>query len=237
MEYKTHHTNWTPELAEQVKDLWYLDTLSQENIIQRNMKYNEIHKIWDNETVYIVGGGPILKDFDFNRLKGHKVIGINRAYEVVPFADALYWTDKSFYMTHKGGVDSFKGMKVTTNDWHSMPDSIIKLLATYQEPIDFTLNSLSRGNNSGYGAINLAVRLGAKKIILLGFDMQHSNGSSHWHDGYDTTFTLLDPYVKMMHEYKRLPQALSDLGIEVINASIDSRLDVFPRINLDEIDI
>lgn len=204
--------------------------------------YDKIDEIWENETVFIVGGGPSLIDFDWSLLDNQKVIGINRAFEVVPNADVLYWTDFTFYNKYKDYVDSFTGMKITTNEWHSLDNSIIKLKATYDLPIDLGPNTLSRGNNSGYGAINLAIKLGAQRIILLGFDMHaDSYTPTHWHDGYDNSNPIISPYLKMINQMDQLKQGIDFLNneyqynIEVINACHTSKLKCFPLIKLEEI--
>ena len=48
----------------------------------------------------IVAGGPSLAGFDWRRLDGERVIAINRACEVLPHADVLWWSDAGFARRH-----------------------------------------------------------------------------------------------------------------------------------------
>ena len=196
-------------------------------------KYGSIEKIWTNETVYIIGGGPSLKGFDWNRLKGKKVIAINRAYEVMPNADALYWTDSRFYRWFKNDINNLNTLKVTCRPFNGIPNDVVLLKANSAMILDMRPDSISHGNNSGYGAINLAAKLGAKKIYLLGYDMNSEGNNTHWHSGYESRHNH-SIYNKMMRYFESLPAELKKHGIEVYNANPQSKLDVFPKCTIDE---
>ena len=60
--------------------------------------------MWKNRTVYIVGGGPSLKDFDWSLLNDKRVIAINRAYEKLPRAQVVFWMDDLFFKEHWQGL-------------------------------------------------------------------------------------------------------------------------------------
>ena len=51
---------------------------------------------WSGRRCFIVGGGPSLKGFDFERLRGERVIAINKAFYDVPFADIVFAMDSPF---------------------------------------------------------------------------------------------------------------------------------------------
>jgi hypothetical protein len=86
------------------------------------------------------------------------------------------------------------------------------------------------GNNSGYGALMLAIALGFKKIFLLGYDMKISNGRTHFHEGYPNQ--QLRVQERHLSNFKRLFEATADsikkIGIEVVNLTPDSALTCFP---------
>lgn len=198
-----------------------------------NNKYSPVNKIWDDETIYIIGGGPSLKNFDWNLLKGKKIIAINRAYEVLPWAEVLYWTDSRFYKWYKSDIDMFGGLKVTCRPFPSMPHSIALLKSGSSNKLDMRESYITHGNNSGYGAINLAVKLGAKKIYLLGYDMDSNPKLTHWHDGYQVNHNHTI-YSKMITQFQGLDKELSKLNIEIFNANIKSKLDVFRKCSLED---
>ena len=65
------------------------------------IKYTTIQRKFEGETVYIIGGGPSLKNFDFRQLAGARTIAINKAMLYHTQTDVLYWTDVRFYTKYK----------------------------------------------------------------------------------------------------------------------------------------
>ena len=94
-------------------------------------------------------------------------------------------------------------------------------------------NALRTGANSGYQAINLAVHMGAKRILLLGYDMQPTETGSHWFgehpDGVEPS------WMNMLQHYPSLVKPLKEKGVEVINCTQSTALEVFPRGKIEEL--
>ena len=90
------------------------------------------------------------------------------------------------------------------------------------------------GGNSGYQAIGLAYHLGATRIILLGFDMHHHSGKSHFFGDHPKEFANSnakpDRFVAAFRTIK--PE---EYGIEILNCSRETALDAFPRHNLEDV--
>lgn len=86
--------------------------------------------------------------------------------------------------------------------------------------------------NSGAGAISLAVRLGAKKVILLGYDGQKTNGRAHWHEDHPKGMGNAGPVDKWVSQFKQLEQDFKE--VEIINCSRETALH-FKRQSLDEV--
>ena len=51
--------------------------------------YATVPKLYDGETIYIIGGGPSLKNFKFESLHGCRTIAINKAILFYPDADVF----------------------------------------------------------------------------------------------------------------------------------------------------
>lgn len=87
--------------------------------------------------------------------------------------------------------------------------------------------------NSGAGAILLASALGAKRIILLGYDCQLTGGKTHWHGdhppGMQGNAGSLPKWPKQFLNAKKKLN-----GAEVINATRQTALKMFPRQRLEE---
>jgi hypothetical protein len=104
--------------------------------------------------------------------------------------------------------------------------------------ISFDLGmGIYKGNNSGCGALMLAVALGCTKIGLLGYDFKvQEDGKTHCHSGYrDTTINKfqgrLDNFRGCMEEIGPL---ISELNVLVYNLNPDSALQCFEKITWDE---
>jgi hypothetical protein len=108
----------------------------------------------------------------------------------------------------------------------------------------FTINTAPKGykltvirdlfvhNNSGIGAIALAIAGGAKRVVLLGYDCQLTDGKAHWHDDH----------VKGLgnaNGINKWPQAFAEFAktvdIEVINATRQTALTCFKRMDLESV--
>ena len=207
---------------------------SNVNLNHGQMNYSVVEPIFKGETVYLIGGGPSLRDFDWSRLIGKKTIAINKAFYHHKSSQVMYWTDSRFYTWYKDDIDKFKGLKYTLRKGYYSDD--VKLLKRgVKYGIELSNDTLAHGNNSGYAAINLAYHLGARKIILLGYDMGNVSGKSHFHEGYPTRATADEVYQKQfIPGFGAIYEALKGRGIQVYNACPTSNLKVFPMITLDK---
>jgi len=208
----------------------------KEMSITSNKEICTIEPIWLDETVYIIGGGPSLNNFNWNSLQGKKTIAINKAFYAYPKADALYFTDSRFYTWYKEDIDNFKGLTYTITPAAIKLSSNINVINRGQKlGLSKNKQTLSHGNNSGYAAINLAYLLGAKRIILLGYDMGNDGVKGHFHEGYPTHLTSNQIYSnQFIPALESLAPLLKNAGIEVYNACMNSMLNVYPKISIDK---
>ena len=195
--------------------------------------YTYIDPIFLGDTIYVVGGGPSLKDFNFELLRDKTVIAVNKAFTRVPFAQVLYWSDTRFYEWFSKEIDAFTGIKVTCRPEPKRSD-VINLLNTGKTGLETMSYGLRDGGNSGYAAMNLAYHLGAKKIVLLGFDMQNTPKQTHWHDGYVSTADTSTMERLMLPSFDTIVEPLEKRKIKVYNASPDSKITCFPKISIEE---
>jgi hypothetical protein len=97
------------------------------------------------------------------------------------------------------------------------------------------LGVIGWGGNGGFQALNLAVQFGARRIILVGYDMRLDKGL-HWHGRHPAG--LNNPTDKNVARWRRAVDdaapALRALGIEVINTSMESALGNYPKMSLGE---
>ena len=200
---------------------------------------------WAGMRCFILGGGPSLEGFNFELLRDKgKIIAINRAFEYAPFADILFFMDQRFYkMLHAGrlGLDAqrkwaeFRGHKVFLNILGRQHDDVYSVRSLGRVGIS---NSLSKGiyhgNNSGVGALGLAICLGANPIYLLGFDFKFRHEKSHFHSGYK--IPMKESVVKsFIRDFERMNRFLMRTKFRIINLNPDSALRCFPFSTIDEV--
>lgn len=192
---------------------------------------------WKDQRCFIIGGGESLKDFDFSKLKGELVMGVNRAYEkidcMINFAmdyNLHGWITKGrLGPAAKRKFEDYKGYPVWLDAvGYDYPKGIFILNKSDSPIFSYSMKEgIGGGTNSGYGALNLAICLGANPIYLLGFDMKGRDGrQSWWHDGYpDKRSDKI--YGMFINDFKRVAPELAKRGIRVINLNSGSELKCF----------
>jgi hypothetical protein len=90
------------------------------------------------------------------------------------------------------------------------------------------------GSNSGYQAINLAVLLGARRIVLLGYDMKVGPRSQrHWFGDHPAELNKDSNYGLWIELFESMLPTLEATGIEVLNCTPGSALRCFTSTSLD----
>lgn len=94
----------------------------------------------------------------------------------------------------------------------------------------------AEGGNSGFQAINLAIQFGARRIVLVGFDMRSDLGL-HWHGhhGKGLNNPKLRNFIAWRRTLDRAAAQVKGLGIEMLNASPVSALTAYPMARLEDV--
>jgi hypothetical protein len=90
------------------------------------------------------------------------------------------------------------------------------------------------GANSGYQMMNLAYLFGAKRIILLGFDMMRQGAKTHWHGDHPSPLGNECPVKMFLNNFPALAADLEKEGVEVINATRETALNCFKKMKLED---
>lgn len=205
-------------------------------------------RIWPGETVTILGGGPSMSQHVADTVEGAtRVIAVNNAFMLAPWADVLYAADakwwKGYHTASKrvGTADplQFKGLKVSiaTRDGDRLNEfnDILTLRSMGEKGVERNPTGLRTCMNSGFQAINLAVHLGAAKILLCGFDMRDSSSAAHWHGEHiDSVKTTSIPVKAWISAITSSAKELEELGVEVINCTPRSGLRCFKSMPLEK---
>jgi hypothetical protein len=135
------------------------------------------------------------------------VIVVNTSYQIAPWADALFAIDRNWWQYHDGTInESFRGKRYKLIDVGGAP------------------------GNSGAGAILLADKLGAKRIILIGYDC-HKRGGSHWHGDHPRPLGNAGSIGRWPRQFRAVAEKVK---ADVVNCSPGTMLDCFPKADLSE---
>jgi hypothetical protein len=195
---------------------------------------------WRGETIAIIASGPTAKKAGVEHLQGRvKVIAINESWRLCPWADMLYACDINWWKLHDS-VRAFKGIKVSQDQEACNLYKDIKRIVIPDRKSDKLLmeplGHVGAGGNSGFQCLNLAAQFGAKRILLVGYDMRIDLGE-HWHARHYPPLSNPHPNDNLPRWRAALDKAhevLREIGIEVINCSSVSLLKAYPKMTIEE---
>jgi len=228
------------------------------------MPHWKVPKVWEGGECWIIGGGPsVTKQFNIpgdivqrvlskelppsayslylKPIHDKHVIGVNAAFLIGDWIDMVFFGDKGWFLMNRVQLAKFPGMKVTchpkfaSNEFASERIKYLQRDKDHGKGISPNKGKVCWNGNSGAAAISVAVNAGAKRIILLGFDMKlGDNDKQHWHGLYGTANRRKVepkslPFSRHLHGFPIIARDAKERGVEIINASPDSAIDVFPR--------
>lgn len=199
---------------------------------------------WVGQTAAILASGPSLTREQCEAVRGKcRVIAVNNqgidtecdgvmVPAMAPWADILFAADAKWWRHYKDRALKFTGRKVTMRASLPWPE-VYSLQQSFSPPFDPRPTHLVSGGNSGYMAVHLAVHLGAKRIILLGFDMKDGkNHRRHWFGSHGGKLNSRGNYAGWRHAFDKFAKVLHQMGVEVINCTPDTELRCFRRSTL-----
>lgn len=214
-------------------------------------RFSAVAEAWRGAAVAILGGGVSLTHEQVAltrraRESGlFRVVAINDAYLLAPWADLLYFADAQWFEWHRDGIAkpalglsaeevrgrfaAFAGQKCSISSSASrITDPAVHVLQRAgRDGWSTDPASIHTGGHGGYQALQIAALAGADTILLLGFDAQ----LGHFH-GEHPRPEVASVYPQMIQSFRRAKVAIAAAGVRVINASPGSAIDAFERMNL-----
>lgn len=195
-----------------------------------------IARRWPDETIVCAASGPTLTAADLAYARRRApVVAVNDAIRLAPWAPVLYSSDRRWW-TYYAGVPACRGQKVgigwKPGDASPIPRApgVQVLEQTGAAGLERAPTGLRTGGHSGYAAINLAVHLGARRIVLLGYTCGRVGGASHFFGRHPSGLeeSTDQHYAAFRRAYDALVAPLAALGVAVINATPGSTITAFP---------
>lgn len=195
-----------------------------------------VRRLWPGSTIVCIATGPSLTVEDVDVCRGrYPVIVINDAHRLAPWADVLYSSDHRWFEFYRG-VPEFSGLKFGVRPLTPKPEwGIAVLKNTGRVGVETDPSGLRTGKNSGYAAINLAVHLGAKRVVLLGYDMGYKTGQpAHFFGEHPEKLRTNVGPAAFIPFFNAMTEPLRALGVTVVNCSRTTALRCFQRMPLHE---
>ena len=194
----------------------------------------KLSDIWKGSVAVCIGGGPSLTQEQVDYVRGRaRVIAINDAYRLAPWADVLYACDVKWWDWHYDKINGFKGAMITQDTKAAEKyNDLFYVRGEAKDGLSLDPGVIHTGRSSGYQAVNLAVLFGAKKIILIGYDHGFPGNKAHWFG--DHPDKVRSWYERWIPCWETLPDQLKKIGVQIINCTPDSALTVFEYKPLNE---
>lgn len=177
---------------------------------------DKIDKRFTGLTVAIIGSGPSLTQADCDLIEQSKIttIAVNMSWKIAPFANIIYAGDFVWWQHYRDEIS------IDAERWTCCERAAKDYKLHY--------HSVRGAYNSGLRALELALEMGAAKVLLLGFDAS-IKGGAHWHSDYQKT---KNPDELRCHKW--LTQFDYLRGKNIINCAPKSALTQFPKMTVKE---
>ncbi|PWH16903.1 MAG: hypothetical protein DDG59_08665 [Anaerolineae bacterium] len=220
--------------------------------------YRQCHR---GQRCFIIGNGPSLKQTDLTKLNGEITFGMNRiylAFDSIGFS-TTYYVAVNDLVIEQCLADILALPMPKFLSWRSRrfftspPDEqTIFLHTTYSGPKFATdvRGRLWEGATVTYVALQLAFFMGFQQVILIGVDHNFSTQGKpnttvvsqgedrdHFHANYfGKGFRWQLPDLETSERaYRMAKEAFERAGRQVLDATIGGKLQVFPKVNFDQL--
>jgi len=219
-------------------------------------KFRNIHK---GERCFIIATGPSLTIEDMEKLKDEYTFGMNSiclVFDKTDFRPTYFGIqDEHVYekIKEKLILHCKENVFVSSNicalydvpeQWITFPLNISyhafqtrfyqKYFAKFS---DDCYRAVYDGYSITYSLIQIAIYMGFKEIYLLGCDCNYSDDKNKQHfvesGHYDPTYKTAGE--RMIAAYKVAKRYADNHDIKIFNATRGGKLEVFPRVDLDEV--
>lgn len=195
-----------------------------------------VERLWPGATIVCLGSGPSLTQSDVDCCRGRaRVIAIKNTIDLAPWADVLYGSGADAggqtWWSRRGPTLTFPGLRYTLDEQARRWASVLGF--KQEDGLDLDPSRVALGSHSGFQAMNLAVHLGAAKIVLLGYDQKpDATGKQHYFGDHPAGNKL--PFELFRFRFPSIVAPLEAVGVTVINATRDTALDLFPKMAIQE---
>lgn len=177
---------------------------------------------WSGCAAVCIASGPSLAEEDCQQVgaAGLPTVVVNTSWKLAPFAQVMFAGDQVWW-EHYGAEVTIPAQRWTVS----------QRAAELHGARHFRVRGT---RSSGCRAIELAIELGAKRVLLLGYDCSVDSGA-HWHGLHQRTGNPdAARCAGWRREFAQLAAEAAQKGVQIINCSRVTALSCFPRMALQE---
>jgi hypothetical protein len=198
------------------------------------MKRHYARHGWAEVPAVVIASGPSLTDEQLRVVRDRRerchTIAVNNTCGRAWWSDCAYFGDylalREYVPKLRAPVGPFTG-EWWTQDKAGAERWGLQLVASGNRP-GLGTERVHLNGNSGAQAINLATLFGARKVLLLGFDMKPGpGGQKHWFGSHPVPLTQDLLFDEWIHKFKSIADDARCMGVEIVNCSPGSALPWF----------
>jgi 6-hydroxymethylpterin diphosphokinase MptE-like len=212
------------------------------------------------ERCFIIGNGPSLQRTDLSRLRKEFTFGMNRIYllfDKLGFSTTYYVAINRLVIEQCAqdivNIPSPKFISWWAHDLIKFTPDMMFVRDSFLRPLSFSTDAaraVREGNTVTYAAMQLAYYLGFQQVILVGVDhkfqtqgdpnaivMSTGSDPNHFDPNYfGKGFRWQLPDLEGSERSYRLAKLrFEQAGRQILDATVDGQLQIFPKIRYDEI--
>ena len=219
-------------------------------------RYKDIHK---GQKCFIIGTGPSINLEDIDKLRKFSTFGVNTLYK---YFEKTGWNTSYYCIIDPNTYSNIKSdlynnhveniffsvnrIRKTNSSSNYVPfllncESFYRVRYKGKQPICRFSDEVFDGASVVYAALQIAVYMGFKDIYLLGVDCNYTLPKEALHGG-DLSYSKDYNYnwtkqtgLTMIEGFKVAKKYADEHGINIYNATRGGMLEVFPRVNLDDV--
>lgn len=197
---------------------------------------------WAEVPAVVIASGPSLTDEQLVTVRAARwratgpahqacrVIAVNNTCARTPWADCAYFGDylalREYVPKLRPPVGPFEG-EWWTQDKAGAERWGLRLVRSANRP-GLGVSRVHLNGNSGAQAVNLATLFGARKVILLGFDMKAGPGGKLHHFGnHPAPLVQACLFEEWIHKFEAIASDAKAVGIDIVNCTPGSALPWF----------
>ena len=165
------------------------------------------------ESVVVIGGGPSISRVPTDLIAESPAVCCNDAYRLRRRRSLVVAMDRRWVSWNRHQL-SGSGHVLLTQKTPS-PVGEAYYFEREREKVVSDVPTHLPGLDTGYAAVNAAYLLGARTIILAGYDMRFSDGRSHWHEGHRIPTAEGQYKTRFLPQYFALVRELDARGVRV----------------------